>query len=88
MIHQPSGGARGQATDIRIEADEMDYCKTSLTKILAENCNQPYEKLLKDCERNYYMSAQQALEYGMIDKVVMPTKRREHKKGDYWDTSK
>jgi ATP-dependent Clp protease protease subunit len=91
MIHQPlisGGGISGQATDIEIEAKEMMYYKTSLTKILAVNCNQPYEKLLKDCERNYYMSAQEALEYGLIDKVVEPTKSRNHKKGDYWDTSK
>lgn len=75
MIHQPlisGGGISGQATDIRIEADEMDFCKQSLTKILAANCNQPFEKVLKDCERNYYMSAEQAKEYGLIDKVLHP----------------
>lgn len=80
MIHQPlisgGGGISGQATDIEIEAKEMMYYKTSLTKILADNCNQPYDKLLKDCERNYYMSAEEALEYGLIDKVVYSTKKR------------
>lgn len=75
MIHQPlisGGGINGQATDIVIEAKEMEHCKTSLTKILADNCNQKYEKVLKDCERNYYMSALEAKEYGLIDNVVAP----------------
>jgi ATP-dependent Clp protease protease subunit len=79
MIHQPlirGGGIEGQATDIEIEAKEMTHCKTSLIKILAENCNQPYEKVLQDCERNYYMSAEEAVKYGLIDKVVFPKKKR------------
>jgi len=77
MIHQPlisGGGISGQATDIEIEAKEMTHCKTSLTKILAANCNQKYEKVLKDCERNFYMSAEEAKEYGLIDKVILPKK--------------
>lgn len=78
MIHQPlimGGGISGQATDIEIEAKEMTYCKTQLTKILAANCNQKYEKVLKDCERNYYMSAEEAKEYGLIDNVISPHKK-------------
>ena len=91
MIHQPlisGGGISGQATDIRIEADEMDFCKQSLTKILAENCGQPFEKVLKDCERNYYMSAEQAKEYGLIDKVLHPAVGGNSAGAKYWDTDK
>ena len=70
MIHQPLGGAKGQATDIEIEAKEILRMKTMLNTVLAENCSQPIEKVKKDTERDYYMSAQEALEYGLIDKVV------------------
>lgn len=70
MIHQPLGGAKGQATDIEIEAKEIMRMKNMLNSILAENCSQPIEKIKKDTERDYYMSAQEALEYGLIDKVV------------------
>jgi ATP-dependent Clp protease, protease subunit len=79
MIHQPlirGGGIEGQATDIEIEAKEMTHCKTSLIKILADNCNQTYEKVLQDCERNYYMSAEEAMKYGLIDKVIHSAKKR------------
>ena len=70
MIHQPLGGAQGQATDIEIEAKEILRMKSMLNGILAENCGQPLEKIQKDTERDYYMSAQQAVEYGLIDKVI------------------
>ena len=70
MIHQPLGGAKGQATDIEIEAKEIMRMKNMLNSILAENCSQAIEKIKKDTERDYYMSAQEALEYGLIDKVV------------------
>ena len=86
MIHQPlimGGGISGQATDIEIEAKEMLYHKETLTRILAANCNKPYEKVLKDCERNYYMSAEEAKEYGLIDRVIMPSGSRDGKR-DYW----
>ena len=76
MIHQPlimGGGISGQATDIEIEAKEMTHCKESLTRILAKNCGQTYEKVLADCERNYYMSADEAKAYGLIDKIIYPT---------------
>jgi ATP-dependent Clp protease, protease subunit len=79
MIHQPlirGGGIEGQATDIEIEAKEMTHCKTSLIKILADNCGQTYDKVLKDCERNYYMSAEEAVKYGLIDKVIPSKKKR------------
>jgi len=70
MIHQPLGGAKGQATDIEIEAKEILRMKKELTTILAENSGQDVEKVQKDCERDYYMSAAQAVEYGLIDKVI------------------
>ncbi len=70
MIHQPLGGAQGQATDIELEAKEIIRMKKMLTGILAENSGQDLEKLQKDCERDYYMSAAQAVEYGLIDKVI------------------
>ncbi len=71
MIHQPLGGARGQATDIEIEAKEIIRMKTMLNEILANNCSQPIEKVKEDTERDYYMGAQEAKEYGLIDKVVI-----------------
>jgi len=70
MIHQPLGGAQGQATDIEIEAKEIIRMKTMLNTLLSEHCGQPLEKIKEDTERDYYMSAQEAVEYGLIDKVV------------------
>lgn len=70
MIHQPLGGAQGQATDIELEAKEILRMKEMLTGILAKNSGQDLERLQKDCERDYYMSAAQAVEYGLIDKVI------------------
>ncbi len=70
MIHQPLGGAQGQATDIEIEAKEITRMKNMLNGILSENSGQPIEKIKQDTERDYYMSAQEAVEYGLIDKVI------------------
>lgn len=70
MIHQPLGGAKGQATDIEIEAKEIMRMKNMLNGILANNCSQPIEKIKEDTERDYYLSAKEAVEYGLIDKVV------------------
>ena len=70
MIHQPSGGAQGQATDIKIVADHILKTKHNLNSILAANTGQPLEKVAQDTERDNYMSAQEALEYGLIDKVI------------------
>ncbi len=69
MIHQPLGGARGQATEIQIIANQIQKTKEKLTKILAKNSGQPYEKVLADCDRDNYMSAEEALEYGIVDKI-------------------
>ena len=70
MIHQPLGGAKGQATDIEIEAKEILRMKAMLNGILAENSGQPLDKIKKDTERDYYLSAKEAMEYGLIDKVI------------------
>lgn len=73
MIHQPSGGARGQATEIKIVAENILKTKKKLNQMLAENTGKPYEVIEADTERDYYMSAQEALDYGIIDTIV--TKR-------------
>lgn len=70
MIHQPSGGAQGQASDIKIVAEQILKTKQKLNKILAENTNQPIEVIERDTERDNYMSAKEALDYGIIDKVI------------------
>ena len=70
MIHQPSGGAQGQASDIKIVAEQILKTKQKLNKILAENTNQPIEVIERDTERDNYMSAKEALSYGIIDKVI------------------
>ncbi len=70
MIHQPSGGAQGQATEIRIAAEQILKTKEKLNKILAENTKQPIEVIERDTERDNYMSAKEALSYGIIDKVI------------------
>lgn len=70
MIHQPLGGAKGQATDIEIEAKEILRMKNMLIEIIAENSGQPFDKVKEDCERDHFLSAQEACEYGLIDKVV------------------
>ena len=70
MIHQPLGGAQGQATDIEIEAKEILRMKKELNTLLAEHTGQTLEKIYADTERDNYMSAQEAVEYGLIDKVI------------------
>lgn len=70
MIHQPLGGARGQATDIEIQAKEILYLKKRLNEMLAEHTGQPLEKLARDAERDYYMSSEEATKYGLVDKVL------------------
>lgn len=70
MIHQPLGGAQGQATDIEITTKEILRIKAILNKILAENSGQKLSKIEKDTDRDFYMSAQEAVKYGLIDKVL------------------
>ena len=71
MIHQPLGGAQGQATDIAIQAEHILKLKKKLTKILAENLGQSLDKVAADCERDHYMTADEAQKYGLIDKVFV-----------------
>jgi len=73
MIHQPSGGSRGQATDIQIMAEQILKTKEKLNKILAENTGKSVEQVTQDCERDHWLTAEEALEYGLVDKVI--TKR-------------
>lgn len=72
MIHQPLGGAQGQASDIEIEAREIIRIKTSLSQIIADHAGKDLETIIKDSDRNNWMTAQEAADYGLIDKVVAP----------------
>ena len=69
MIHQPLGGAQGQASDIAIQAEHILKIKKRMNTILSRNCNQPLEKIEKDVDRDHYMTADEALKYGLIDRV-------------------
>lgn len=80
MIHQPLGGITGSSADIHIQAQEIIYQKRSLAAIIAEHTGQPLEKVIEDSERDYYMSPEDGVKYGLIDKVVTPTKKKEEKK--------
>ena len=79
MIHQPLGGVQGQATDIEIQAKEILRLKKRLNEILAKNCKQPLERIEKDTERDYFMSAIEAKEYGLVDEVISSKKAQEKK---------
>ncbi len=79
MIHQPWGGTRGQATDIEIEAREILRLKRIGNEILTRHTGQPLERIERDTDRNYYMSAQEALEYGLIDGVLNSSKELQSK---------
>ena len=70
MVHQPSGGAQGQATEIEISAREIIKTREALNKILAERTGQTLEKVTRDTERDYYMTAAEAADYGIVDKVI------------------
>ncbi len=80
MLHQPWGGSRGTATDISIQAEEIVYMKKCLNDILVKHTGQEVEKIEKDCDRDFYMSAQEAKEYGLVDEVIESL--REKKKED------
>jgi ATP-dependent Clp protease protease subunit len=75
MIHQPLGGAQGQAVDIEIQAREILYHKRILNEILAENTGQPFERIEADTERDFFMSAEESKEYGLIDQVISKQNR-------------
>ena len=72
MIHQPLGGAQGQATDIAIHAKRIIAIKQNINKILSDRTGQPLDKIEKDVERDYFMTAKEALEYGIIDEIFQP----------------
>lgn len=69
MIHQPSGGAQGQASNIEIQAAEIIKIKEQSARILADNCNQDYDRIVKDFNRDYWMDAQESLKYGIVDAI-------------------
>ena len=71
MIHQPLGGVHGQAEDILIEAREIDKCRSELYDIISRHSGQSYDKVFNDADRNYWMTADQAREYGMIDRILV-----------------
>ena len=75
MIHQPSGGAQGQATDIEIQAREIQRLKEILNQILSGHCGKSVEDILRDTERDNFMNASKAKEYGLIDEVLIPSQR-------------
>ena len=70
LIHQPLGGAQGQASDIMIAAKEIEKTRKELYDIISEHSGQPYEKVFADADRDYWMTAQEALEYGMVDEIL------------------
>ncbi len=80
MIHQPLGGAQGQATDIEIQANEVAFLKQQINEIMAERTGQPLEKIERDTDRDFYLSSEQAKQYGLIDGVIerrlLPTDKR------------
>ncbi len=79
MIHQPSGGARGQASDIVIEAQEIARIKKQMNELMAKHTGQTVKKIEQDSDRDNYMSPQEAMEYGLIDKVVVKLEKPENK---------
>jgi ATP-dependent Clp protease protease subunit len=70
MIHQPHGGAQGQATDIEIQAREILYLRERLNKLMSQHTGQPVEKIARDVERDFFMSAEQAKDYGLVDQIL------------------
>ena len=70
MIHQPLGGVAGQASDILIEAEEIKKCRDELCNILAEHTKQPFDKVFQDMDRNHWFTAQEAIDYGLVDKIL------------------
>ncbi len=82
MIHQPLGGAQGQATDIQIQANEILRMKTNLNEILSAHTHQDVEKIAADTERDFFMSGAEALEYGIVDKVVADRRELEKESED------
>ena len=74
MIHQPLGGVQGQASDIQITAEHIGRTKKKMIEMLSKNCNQSFDKVAKDVDRDYYMTSDEAVAYGLVDKVITRTK--------------
>lgn len=70
LLHQPAGGVRGQASDIEIEAEEIVKMRERVNRMIAKETGQPYEKIVKDTQRNFWMSAEAAVEYGLVSKII------------------
>lgn len=81
LIHQPAGGARGQATDVQIQAEEILRLRKRLNEIMAKHTGQTIERIAADTERDFYMDAQQAKEYGLIDEIIEPRPKGEKTEG-------
>ncbi len=79
MIHQPSGGVIGTSADIKLQAQEILILKQYLAEILSECTEQPIDKILEDSERDFFMSPQEAIDYGLIDEIVTPTKHEKNR---------
>jgi len=81
LIHQPAGGARGQATDVQIQAEEILRLRKRMNEILAKHTGQPIERIAADTERDFYMDAQQAKAYGLVDEIIEPRPKGEKTEG-------
>jgi ATP-dependent Clp protease protease subunit len=79
MMHQPSGGAGGQATDIEITVNEVRKLKQELYEVIAFHTHQPVEKIAKDSDRDFWMTAQEAKEYGLVDEVLLINPKKQKK---------
>ena len=75
LIHQPLGGAQGQASDIMIAAKEIEKTRTELYNIISEHSGQPFERVFADADRDFWMTAQEALDYGMVDEILKAKKK-------------
>jgi ATP-dependent Clp protease, protease subunit len=73
LLHQPAGGVRGQASDIQIEAEEIIKMQERVNRLIARETGQPYERIVKDTQRNFWMNAEQAVEYGVVGKIINNT---------------
>jgi ATP-dependent Clp protease protease subunit len=70
LLHQPAGGVRGQASDIQIEAEEIIKMQERVNRMIARETGQPYEKIVHDTQRNFWMSAEEAVNYGLVSKII------------------
>jgi ATP-dependent Clp protease protease subunit len=80
-MHQPLGGAQGQASDIEIAARELLRLQDKIRQMLADHTGQPYERIARDTDRDYYLNAEQAVEYGLVDEVLAPPAKGASKNG-------